>query len=35
MLYVTFQKLREQVKKRFGVSSEEPHPPANLPTTTT
>jgi multidrug efflux pump len=35
MLYVTFQQLRERVKKRFGVSSEEPHPPAKLPTTTT
>jgi hydrophobe/amphiphile efflux-1 (HAE1) family protein len=35
MLYVTFQQLRERVKKRFGVSSEEPHPPARLPTTTT
>jgi hypothetical protein len=35
MLYVTFQRLRERVKKRFGVSSEEPHPPARLPTTTT
>ena len=34
MLYVTFQRLRERVKKRFGVSSEE-HPPARLPTTTT
>ena len=35
MLYVTFQRLRERVKKRFGVSGEEPHPPARLPTTTT
>jgi len=35
MLYVTFQQLREQVKKRFGVSSEGTHPPAKLPTTTT
>jgi len=35
MLYVTFQQLRERVKKRFGVSSEEPHPPARPPTTTT
>jgi multidrug efflux pump subunit AcrB len=35
MLYVTFQQLRERVKKRFGVSSKEPHPPAKLPTTTT
>ena len=35
MLYVTFQQLRERVKKRFGVSGEEPHPPARLPTTTT
>jgi hydrophobe/amphiphile efflux-1 (HAE1) family protein len=34
MLYVTFQQLRERVKKRFGVSSEEAHPPARLPTTT-
>jgi multidrug efflux pump subunit AcrB len=33
MLYVTFQQLRERVKKRFGPSSEEPHPPARLPTT--
>jgi multidrug efflux pump subunit AcrB len=35
MLYVTFQQLRERVKRRFGVSSEEPHPAARLPTTTT
>jgi hydrophobe/amphiphile efflux-1 (HAE1) family protein len=35
MLYVTFQQLRERVKKRFGASSEERHPPAKLPTTTT
>ena len=35
MLYVTFQQLRERVKKRFGVSSEEPHPPARLPPTPT
>ncbi len=35
MLYVTFQQLREQVKKRYGASSEEPHPPTKLPTTTT
>jgi hydrophobe/amphiphile efflux-1 (HAE1) family protein len=35
MLYVTFQQLRERVKKRFGGSNEEPHPPARLPTTTT
>jgi Cu/Ag efflux pump CusA len=34
MLYVTFQQLRERVKKRFGGSGEEPHP-AKLPTTTT
>jgi hydrophobe/amphiphile efflux-1 (HAE1) family protein len=33
MLYVTFQKLRERVKARFGGSSKEPHPPATLPTT--
>jgi hydrophobe/amphiphile efflux-1 (HAE1) family protein len=32
-LYVTFQKLRERVKARFGGSSKEPHPPATLPTT--
>jgi multidrug efflux pump subunit AcrB len=30
MLYVTFQRLRERVKKRFG-SDKEPHPPAGLP----
>ena len=32
MLYVTFQKLRERVRARFGGSSKEPHPPATLPT---
>jgi multidrug efflux pump subunit AcrB len=35
MLYVTFQQLRERVKKRFGGSGKAPHPPAGLPTTTT
>jgi hydrophobe/amphiphile efflux-1 (HAE1) family protein len=30
MLYVTFQRLRERAKKRFG-SDKEPHPPAGLP----
>jgi hydrophobe/amphiphile efflux-1 (HAE1) family protein len=35
MLYVTFQQLRERVKKRFGVSGKDPHPPPRLPTTTT
>jgi multidrug efflux pump subunit AcrB len=35
MLYVTFQQLRERVKKRFGASGKEPHPPARLPTSTT
>ena len=34
MLYVTFQKLRERVKARFGGSGKDPHPPARLPTTT-
>jgi hydrophobe/amphiphile efflux-1 (HAE1) family protein len=34
MLYVTFQQLRERVKKRFGLSSKEPEPPERLPTTT-
>ncbi len=29
MLYVTFQKLRERVKERFGGSGEKLHPPAN------
>jgi hydrophobe/amphiphile efflux-1 (HAE1) family protein len=29
MLYVTFQQLRERVKKRFGGSGEKPHPPAS------
>jgi hydrophobe/amphiphile efflux-1 (HAE1) family protein len=33
MLYVTFQQLRERVKKRFGGSGKEPHPPGRLPTT--
>jgi hydrophobe/amphiphile efflux-1 (HAE1) family protein len=32
MLYVTFQKLRERAKTRFGGSSKDPHPPARLPT---
>jgi hydrophobe/amphiphile efflux-1 (HAE1) family protein len=31
MLYVTFQQLRERVKKRFGGSGKA-HPPASLPT---
>jgi Cu/Ag efflux pump CusA len=34
MLYVTFQRLRERVKRRFGGSGKEPHPPVGLPTTT-
>ena len=33
MLYVTFQRLRERVKQRFGSLGKEPHPPAGLPTT--
>jgi hydrophobe/amphiphile efflux-1 (HAE1) family protein len=33
MLYVTFQKLRERAKARFGGSGKDPHPPATLPTT--
>jgi hydrophobe/amphiphile efflux-1 (HAE1) family protein len=33
MLYVTFQQLRERVKKRFGGSGKEPHPPPRLPPT--
>ena len=33
MLYVTFQQLRERVKKRFGGSGKEPDPPASLPAT--
>jgi len=33
MLYVTFQKLREHVKARFGRSSKEPHSPERPPTT--
>ena len=32
MLYVTFQQLRERVKRRFG-SGKEPRPPAGLPAT--
>jgi hypothetical protein len=35
MLYVTFQRLRERVKQRFGGLGKEPHPPAGLPTTST
>ncbi|WP_029585327.1 efflux RND transporter permease subunit [Bradyrhizobium sp. URHD0069] len=35
MLYVTFQKLRERVKARFGGSGKDPHPPDRAPTTTT
>jgi hydrophobe/amphiphile efflux-1 (HAE1) family protein len=34
MLYVTFQKMRERVKARFGGPNKDPHPPARLPTTT-
>jgi multidrug efflux pump subunit AcrB len=34
MLYVTFQRLRERTKIRFGASGKEPHPPTGLPTTT-
>jgi multidrug efflux pump subunit AcrB len=34
MLYVTFQQLREQVKKRFGGSGKAPGSPATPPTTT-
>ena len=33
MLYVTFQRLRERAKMRFGGPGREPHPPADLPTT--
>jgi hypothetical protein len=33
MLYVTFQQLRERVKKRVGGSGRKPHPPASSPTT--
>jgi multidrug efflux pump subunit AcrB len=33
MLYVTFQRLRERAKMRFGGPGREPHPPAGLPTT--
>jgi multidrug efflux pump subunit AcrB len=33
VLYITFQRLRERAKNRFGGSGEEPHPPAGLPTT--
>jgi multidrug efflux pump subunit AcrB len=29
MLYVTFQSMRERVKKRFGRSGENVHPPAS------
>ncbi len=32
MLYVTFQRMRESAKRRFGGSGEKPHPPAG-PTT--
>jgi multidrug efflux pump subunit AcrB len=32
ILYVTFQRLREGAKKRFGGGNKQPHPPANLPT---
>jgi hydrophobe/amphiphile efflux-1 (HAE1) family protein len=33
VLYITFQRLRERAKNRFGGSGEEPHAPAGLPTT--
>jgi hydrophobe/amphiphile efflux-1 (HAE1) family protein len=29
MLYVTFQRMRESAKRRFGGSGEKPHPPAS------
>jgi hydrophobe/amphiphile efflux-1 (HAE1) family protein len=29
MLYVTFQRMRESVKRRFGGSGEKPHPPVS------
>ena len=32
MLYVTFQQLRERVKKRFDGSSKKSHTPIGLPT---
>jgi hydrophobe/amphiphile efflux-1 (HAE1) family protein len=35
MLYVTFQDLRERLKKRFGGSGTNPHPPSHPPTATT
>jgi multidrug efflux pump subunit AcrB len=34
MLYVTFQSLRERVKKRFGRSSNDSHPPSDSPAAT-
>ncbi len=33
MLYVTFQQLRERVKKRVGGSAQKPHAPASPPGT--
>jgi hydrophobe/amphiphile efflux-1 (HAE1) family protein len=33
MLYVTFQRMRESAKRRFGGSGEKPHPPASPPAT--
>jgi multidrug efflux pump subunit AcrB len=35
MLYVTFQDLRERLKKRFGGSGTNSHPPSRPPTATT
>jgi hypothetical protein len=35
MLYVTFQSMRERLKKRFGGSGENSHPSSHPPTTTT
>jgi hypothetical protein len=29
MLYVTFQRMRESAKRRFGGSGEKPHPPVS------
>jgi multidrug efflux pump subunit AcrB len=34
MLYVTFQSMRERVKKRFGGSGEKSHPSSNPPAAT-
>jgi len=34
MLYVTFQDLRERLKRRFGGSGTNSHPPSHPPTAT-